>query len=94
MYSFFKENYPTLAIKLERNTMINVISLFHRLNKEQILLYPDLIEFLTQNIKITNYDIRYKIECLSFKKCYLIFVIIGRIGKISRKIRNYVKEEK
>lgn len=67
MYSFFKENYPTLAIKLERNTMINVISLFHRLNKEQILLYPDLIEFLTQNIKITNYDIRYKIECLSFK---------------------------
>ena len=94
MYSFFKENYPTLAIKLERNTMINVISLFHRLNKEQILLYPDLIEFLTQNIKITNYDIRYKIECLSFKKCYPIFVIIGRIGKISRKIRNYVKEEK
>ena len=87
MYAFFKTNYPSLSTKLRRETLISVISFFHRLSKSQIQLYPDLITFLNQDVHKKDCNTRYRIEIMAFKKCYPLFVTIGMIGKILRKIR-------
>ena len=91
MYTFFKANYSSLSTKLRRETLISAISFFHRLNKSQIQLYPDLIKFLNQDIYMKDCNARYKIEIWAFKKCYPLFVTIGMIGKILRRLKNLKK---
>lgn len=88
MYEFMYKNYPKLAIQLEKETTVNVVSYFHRLSFTDIKNAGKLYSFLKHTVPLNEYNIRYKIELFTFKYCYPAFKIIGLIGKAKRKIKS------
>ena len=88
MVSFFEKKYSKLAPKLQYETIVSIISYFHRINLWKIKKDNDLYSYL---LKYRNYSVlnnRYKVEILSLKYCYPIFKIIGYMGVLHRKLKN------
>lgn len=86
MYKFMKLNFPNLSTQLEHNTVISIISYFHRLPKKSIDSHNELVHFIKYGVKINDYNTRYKIELLAIRHSYLVFKVIGKIGAIKRKL--------
>ncbi|QLL74723.1 glycosyltransferase family 2 protein [Lactobacillus crispatus] len=86
MYKFMKLNFPDLSTQLERDTVIRIISYFHRLPKKSIDSHNELVHFIKYDVKINDYNTRYKIELQAIRHSYLMFKVIGKIGAIKRKL--------
>lgn len=83
MYNFFKNKYPSLVSKIEKNTTISLISYFHRLSYKKIKEHRLWMDYL-KHLDVSNYNFRYKIEIISVQYAYPIFKLIGNLGKIKR----------
>lgn len=86
MYKFMKLNFPDLSTKLEHDTVITIISYFHRLSKKSIDSHNELVHFIKYDVKVNNYNVRYKIELQAIRHSYLMFKVIGKIGAVKRKL--------
>ena len=87
MYKFMKLNFPDLSTQLEHDTVIRIISYFHRLQKKSIDSHNELVHFIKYDVKINDYNTRYKIELQAIRHSYLVFKVIGKIGAIKRKLK-------
>lgn len=88
MTVFFEKKYPKLTQKLEIETLISIISYFHRINYREIKNNQVLYTYVINNKNYSKLNIRYKLETLSLKYCYPFFKLIGCMGILKRKLKN------
>lgn len=88
MYMFMKENFPELNNQLKYETLVRIISYFHRLKLKDIKKNDKLYTYLLNYDQYPSLNKRYKIEVLSLKYCYPIFKIIGYVGILNRKLKD------
>lgn len=86
MVTFFENKYPTLVPKLKYETIISIISYFHRISFKEIKKHHNLYNYLFKNEAYSLLNMRYKIELLTLKYCYPAFKIIGYVGILNRRV--------
>lgn len=87
MAIFFERKYPELLPKLRKETIISIISYFHRLNFREIRKNYNLYKYITNRNNFSGLSIRSKVEILSLKYCYPFFKFIGYVGIVSRELK-------
>lgn len=85
MVTFFENKYPNLVPKLKYETIISIISYFHRISFDEIKKHHNLYNYLFKNKDYSLLNVRYKIELLTLKYCYPAFKFIGYVGILNRR---------
>lgn len=87
MATFFEQKYPKLLPKLKQETVISIISYFHRLSLYEIRENVNLYKYIINIGNFSELSLRSKVEILSLKYCYPFFKFIGYIGTAKRKLK-------
>lgn len=86
MVTFFEDQYPNLVPKLKCETIVSIISYFHRISFSEIKKHYNLYKYLFKDKYPCKLNMRYKIELLTLKYCYPAFKFIGYMGILNRRV--------